>query len=51
MYCERREELGGRSQFEGNVMSFIRGTGTSTSFSYARQSHKQTATNLTHARQ
>jgi len=31
MYCEWREELGGRSQFEGNVMSFVRETATSTS--------------------
>jgi hypothetical protein len=51
MYCEWREKLSGRSQFEGNVISIIRETATSTSLSCARQSHKQTAINLTHARQ
>jgi hypothetical protein len=51
VYCEWLEELGSRSQFEGNVMTFIRETVTSTSLNYARHSHRQTTMNVTHARQ
>jgi hypothetical protein len=50
-YCAWREELGGRSQCEGNDMTFIRETATSTNLNYAWQSHSQTTIHLTHARQ